>query len=38
MMADRFALMPREKWDQAADAVINEIRVETGIADCFRHF
>jgi hypothetical protein len=33
MMADRFTLIPGEQWDEAADAVINEIRAETGIAD-----
>ena len=32
MMAERFAHIPDEKWDEAADAVINEIRAETGIA------
>lgn len=33
MMAERFAHIPGEKWDEAADAVINEFRVETGITD-----
>jgi hypothetical protein len=32
MMPERFARTP-EKWDEAADAIINEIRTETGIAD-----
>ena len=32
-MPGKYDHIPDEKWDEAADAVINEIRVETGTAD-----
>jgi len=33
MMADRFRHIPPDKWDEAADRVIKEIRAETGVVD-----
>ena len=33
IMADSFAHIAGEKWDEAADVVINEIQAETGISD-----
>ena len=33
MVADRFGHIPGDKWDEAADAVVKEIRAEIGVAE-----